>query len=348
MKNMIMFVTYDFSDLSSGSKIRPQKMYEAFNNLGYNVFLIAGNKSQKKEGLEQLKKENTIFNFCYVEPSSYPMQPLIDYEIIRYIKNCDIPIGIFYRDAYWKFYKTFVYRGYKNFELKIRYHLDLLFFKKNSDIMFFPSDEMSKYFKFKQPKISLPPAVDKKLISWSIQQNYKIPTAIYVGGISKRYGTELLLKSFARFNQNSIKVKLLFVCREEEYKNNLDLFDKYKDSTWLEVKHAVGKQLKKLYTKANFGVIPLLKDLYNDFAVPVKLFEYLSYGLPILTTNCSVLMDYVNENKLGLVKEDNTDSFSEGIQEMAQCYNSFENNIYTFITKKGTWEHRALVVEESF
>ncbi|RIU94755.1 glycosyltransferase [Oceanobacillus picturae] len=340
MKKMIMFVTYDFSDLSSGSKVRPKKMYEAFKEIGYDVFLISGNKIEKEESFERLKKEETInFDFCYVEPSSYPMQPLIDYKIIKYIKNKNIPIGIFYRDAYWKFYNQFSFKGFKNLELKIRYQLDLLFFKSISKVMFFPSNEMADYFRFNQPKIALPPAVDEYVDTGKIKN--KIPIAIYVGGISERYGTELLLKSFGELNKNSLKVKLLLVCREKEYWKNINLFNSFKDSEWLNVKHVSGSLLESEYQNADFGVIPILKDQYNDFAVPVKLFEYLSYGLPIVATNCNVLQKYVIENNIGIIKEDSIISFAEGLNIMSENHPKYNQYIESFVRKDGLWKHRA-------
>lgn len=346
MKKMIMFVTYDFSDLSSGSKVRPKKMYEAFKEIGYDVYLISGNKIEKEQSFERLKKEETMnFDFCYVEPSSYPMQPLIDYKIIKHIKNKNIPIGIFYRDAYWKFYNNLV-NSYKNVELKFRYQCDLLFFKKMSSIMFFPSDEMANHFSFKQPKVSLPPAADKTIIPNKKQENErKIPTAIYVGGLSKRYGTELLLQSFERVNKIELKSKLLLVCRKEDLEKNLNLFSYYKNKNWLEIKHVSGVLLEKEYDKADFGVIPLLKDSYNDFAVPVKLFEYLSFGLPILSTDCKVLESYIVNNKLGIVGNSTLQSFSEGIRTMIEDYVDFIGNVKSFVNEYGRWEHRAEKVE---
>ncbi|SDM56504.1 glycosyltransferase [Sediminibacillus halophilus] len=350
MKSMIMFVTYDFSEGSSGSRVRPQKMYQAFKSIGYDVFLISGNKEEKELGYKKLKKKNEKFDFCYIEPSSYPTQPLIDYKVINYIRKRKIPIGIFYRDAYWKFYDSFVYRGIKNYELKLRYRLDLMFFKSVSDVMFFPSEEMGNHFTFRQPKVALPPAADKRSFQTIQTESIvkRIPTAIYVGGVSKRYGTELLLESFKKVNEQGIKVNLLLICRKNEYESNFNLFQSYINNDWLVIKHLNGQQLENEYIKADFGVIPILRDVYNDFAVPVKLFEYLSYRLPILTTDCTVLRKYVTENNLGVSKSENIDSFIKGIQYLITNYPKYSESVDSFVNKGGFWEHRAKKVSNLF
>ena len=338
---MIMFVTYDFSDQSSGSRVRPMKMYHAFKKLGYDVFLLSGDKQEKENDFQRLKKTNERFDFCYIEPSSYPMQPIIDYKIISYIKKRNIPIGIFYRDAYWKFYNKFLIKGFKNLELKIRYQIDLQFFKWVSSIMFFPSDEMANYFTFKQPKFSLPPAADIKNITLKGEEIGTIPTAIYVGGISKRYGTDMLLNTFNRINKERIRIKLILVCRNREYTENAKFFSGIEREGWLEIKHVQGELLESEYTDADFGIIPIEKDEYNDFAVPVKLFEYLSYGLPILSTNCTVLEKYISTYNLGIVEEDNEISFAKGIEYMISNYDQYRADVISFVNTEGLWDHRA-------
>lgn len=343
-----MFVTYDFSEQTSGSRVRPAMMYQAFKNIGYDVFLISGNKEKKSEQFKKLKRSKDKFELCYIEPSTYPLQPLIDYKVILYLKKLNIPVGIFYRDAYWMFGDNNMYSGLKKIELKIRHILDLKFYKRTSNIMYFPSNSMAKYFKFSQPKIALPPGALKnnKLVRYRGTESNKV-TAIYVGGISKWYGPKLLLDSFQKVNKEGIRVNLILVCRKEEYTNNARLFENYVNEKWLCIRHLKGKDLNEAYSQADFSIIPILKGEYNDFAVPIKLFEYLSYGLPILATNCTEVEEIINNNKLGIVVNDNVTAFAEGLAKISQCFYIYNDNVTRFVESNGYWEHRARKVIET-
>lgn len=102
-KKMMFFVLYPLIFPKSGSGVIPIKMHEAFKEIGYDVFLISGNKEEKKKRLLELKQTKIKFDFCYSELSSYPLQLQIDYCIYSYLHKVNIPIGIFYRDPYWMF-----------------------------------------------------------------------------------------------------------------------------------------------------------------------------------------------------------------------------------------------------
>lgn len=50
--------------------------------------------------------------------------------------------------------------------------------------------------------------------------------------------------------------------------------------------------------------------------MPIKLFEYISYGLPILSTSCMEIIKYINKKNLSLVVNHDVPPFVKGIEEM--------------------------------
>ena len=118
MKRMIFHVPLKLREgYVSGSTIRPQKMMEAFRSLGYEVDAIWGTSSERKIKIEEIKsniESGAKYDFLYAENSTVPRliatdkhhvprHPFVDGDFFAYLKKKKIPMGIFYRDMYWKY-----------------------------------------------------------------------------------------------------------------------------------------------------------------------------------------------------------------------------------------------------
>ncbi|MEO4788116.1 hypothetical protein ABHZ30_04940 [Bacteroides uniformis] len=101
---------------ASASSIRPVKMIEAFERLGYEVILIEGNASQRKKRIKEIKhniRKGVTYDFLYSESSTMPTlltekhhcptHPFLDFSFFSFCRKHGIKIGLFYRDIYWKF-----------------------------------------------------------------------------------------------------------------------------------------------------------------------------------------------------------------------------------------------------
>lgn len=337
----VIFISFaNFGRIDSGSSVRPFKIYSTFKENNYEVLLISGNlKERRKKFLKY--KENRLFqgvDYCYIEPSTYPVHPL-DFIMFEYIKTLNIPIGVFYRDAHYKFPELFKRSGFKKYELLIRYFLDWKMFKRISKVIFFPSDTMANYFDFKN-KVSLPPAGEYLKIKPK-KINYKV---VYVGGTSDRYGTPILLEALKIVNNIYKPIGLNLVCRDFDDR----LFKKYKNEEWLKIIKASGEQLEDIYRNSDMAIIPLRKNKYNDFAISVKLFEYMSHNLPILSTNCNEMEKFINDNNIGMIVKDNAKSIADAIIYMYENQNEIQeytNNIKKVLVAENLWIHRIKKIE---
>ena len=62
MSSKILYITYiDFGKMTSGSAVRPQRMYQAFREIGAEVTLLSGsqelsNKEERKKNVEQISR----------------------------------------------------------------------------------------------------------------------------------------------------------------------------------------------------------------------------------------------------------------------------------------------------
>jgi glycosyltransferase involved in cell wall biosynthesis len=315
-------------------------MIEAFERLGYTVDEVVGDTKKRKQRIQDVCQSDREYQFCYSEPTTWPLNPLIDYKFYWYLLRNDIPTSIFYRDIYWQFPELFNHTGLEYLQSQIRFRIDLAVISRIADQIYVPSSSFGEELDIGPSTKSLPPGgIDKTARTDS---KTSLQRLIYVGGLSKRYGPELLSKGceLAAAEQN---IKLDLVCRKPEYESLPDDVRQRFESEWVTVHHISGDELDDLYQHVDAGVIPILPTQYNNMAIPVKLFEYLSYGLPIITTEITEVASFVRSTDCGLVCDANYNDISDTIitlSENTKLYSEKkENSVQTL--KQNRWIDRA-------
>lgn len=349
----LLYVTYiDFGEnKTSGSLMRPQKMYQAFLDLGFEVKLL---ECQQNKYFERRKKVKEVFHWlenntpdvCYIESPSGPIFNQIDIELIKMIHRKNIPIGYFYRDAFWLFNNKM--KSIPWFKQKIIIYLNkylIRILEKNVDIVYLPSESVKELFnfcKFKNMHL-LPPAAD---LNFEIDNNAFLEkrTCIYVGAVTEVDGIADLIEAFQLLNSNNMTIKLVIICRKKEWDVIKDqIIDNNKYPDWLKIVHASGNYLKQYYETADLAIIPRKKNKYIDISMPVKLFEYIGFGKPIISTPRIETARFIKQNECGIICEDNVASIAEAI-EMFYNDKELRNNLYTNVKKvaeKNQWSNRA-------
>lgn len=362
----LLYITFvDLNNLDcSGSSLRPLKMLHAFESLGLNIKVLDGWNNQRKVRNKNVKEilywlKTNKPKTCYVEPPSGPIFCAIDLKLLRTLKKMGVPIGLFYRDAYWKFpsfdcgEKKPLAERIKLQIVKAMQMIDWRVFKKVCSHIFFPSNTMADLFDVDN-KSALPPAcvlrdgIDNKTEQERIKTAQYL-TYFYVGGASTRYGTPLLIESFKKVNSEKVVSKLILVCPNNQWENIKNIVDTTNCDSWLTVVHASGDDtLKPLYAQSDIAVIPLLRSVYNDFAVPIKMYEYVSFDKPIVATNCTEMKSFICKNQVGYVVEDNIESLSNKIIELNENRGTVikVKNQCAKVAKENTWESRAQRVIE--
>lgn len=345
----LLYVTYiDFDGSGkSGSSVRPQKMYKAFLKLGLDVKLLECQQNKFKERRKKVREilewlDNNTPDICYIESPSGPIFNQIDLKLIKKVHKMGVPIGYFLRDAFWKF--PILQKGnpvIKKVVINSMCRRDIHTLIRNCDIIYFPTRSFAKLFNLKKIKSwdTLPPAADIEETTMRLSQKTLKKNCIYVGGVSLLYGSDILVEAFKRLNIERTVYNLILICREKEYK---DFFKETNKYSWLKVVHVSGEDLKKYYLTADVGIIPIRKTGYSNIGISVKTFEYLGYGLPIISTNTAEMGKFVSENKVGIVCEDNPESLANAIEKIFSCDNGSEmlRNVEN-VAQKNSWECRA-------
>lgn len=326
MISKLLYLTYiPMGDLPvSGSSVRPQKMKEALESLGIQVKTFGGANNDlalRKKTVAEIRALLREWkpDACYIEPPSGPLFYYGDVLLIRQLRRMGVPLSIFYRDAYWKYpefsaeKKLSAPERFKRFVIKQMQVSQWNTIKKNIDLIYFPSMSMAKEFDCPRkdalpPGSFLPNAKEKTELSDPLR-------FIFIGGASRNYGTYLTLEAFEILNRSSLRAKLTYVCPENQWASlGIDI-EKYR--AWLDVIHTSGDDnLRSLYENADVALLTAPKTFYRDFAVPIKIFEYISYLKPILVTDCTETAKIVRENRVGWVTKDDADSVAEKLDEL--------------------------------
>jgi len=347
---------------NSGELIRPFKMLNAFREIGFDVELISGEGRERALKIEKVKldiKKGTKYNFMYSESSTLPLllterhhlprYPFLDYNFFYFLKEKGIDIGLFYRDIYWRFYeynsKT---KYFKRLIAKYFYMYDLYKYNQLVNILYLPSLLMYKYIplNMKCEIKELPPGINNNIYkninngyNFIVEKTENDPIRIiYVGGIGAFYNFNVLLEAVNRVSF----IKLIICCRKSDWENGKQKFTKYLNKN-IEIIHRDKNELNDIYHRSDIASLFLEPIEYRNFAMPIKLFEYIEQQKPIIGINNTAAGNFIKKNDIGWVTNYSID---ELLNVLYSIFNDKEilkrkkENIAK-IAKKHTWVSRA-------
>lgn len=309
------------SDAKSGSQVRPFFIKQAFEELGYEVESVVGYGTERHQNIKRILNDTLRgrhFSFIYsearsiptllTEPNRLPRFPLLDFRFLRAMRKIGTPIGLFYRDIYWRFemYHGIVPWWGRSITIPL-YWYDWWWYQRVIDHIFLPSLAMKEHLPTIWPNnrmSALPPGAQPIL---SFKQEYSGSHVanqplrlLYVGGIQPPiYDISPLLQIV----QKTPETILTLCCRQDDW-NRLKSFYTPLISKQIKIVHESGSTLTNLYTLSDIFVLFRQPHEYLDFAVPVKIFEALGHGIPILTLIGTEAARIIQNEGMGWVVKD--------------------------------------------
>lgn len=119
-------------------------------------------------------------------------------------------------------------------------------------------------------------------------------------------GADRLVEAVGRARDQGAEVELTVVSRPGEEPGA-------PPSEWYHLRRAEGREIHQLLPTVLATVIPRPRTPYNDLALPIKLYEYLAYGRPVIVTDCVEQARVVREAKCGLVVGDGVAELADAI-----------------------------------
>ncbi|MDO4412639.1 glycosyltransferase [Cutibacterium sp.] len=310
-----------------GGQKRAVAMFKALTEWG-EVWLVAGNAAQRCRQMKvvmEAVRAGTRFEFCYsesstmptalTEPHHLPTHPFEDFTFLFHVRRHGIPVGLFYRDVYWKFpiYGKGVPKA-KQLVAQAMYRYDLFAYRQCLDVLFLPSLRMGDWVDVgdRVRKVALPPGHD---IIESPEATPSSPLSLfYVGGLGVLYD----LRAFCEAVSKVPEASLTICTRPKEWEQARKDYEPFMTGN-IKVVHANGKkELEPYFAAANVAVLAMAPHEYRDFAAPLKFFEYVGNGKPIIATENTFVGDVVSRDRTGWTVKASVDEFVELLKDLVE------------------------------
>lgn len=345
---LVFYRLGNFSDdYSMGSVYRVNTIQTALSRQNVSIEIVSGNGSERLAQLKLLlkKQENKEISLFGLYGESSNLTILLSnekYNLLHGLREMHllyklgkkIPIAIFYRDCYWK-----VLGLRRKIELKYIYKylahwIEWFLFRFIIDLLYVPSLDFSEYLTHGKYAIkALPPGIIESDTGLPLK---KVKSSLlYVGGCKPPYyDISNLLKC-----SNDRVSEIIIVTRESEWMLNSHYYGKVGPK--VRMIHVSGEKLKSLYAEVDIFVD--LRDAWgNDYfrsSMPLKFFEALGFGKPIILMKGSVIADVIAENKLGYVLN-SVNELDAAISYIEENYVEIGLNIRQF-NNTNSWNRRA-------
>lgn len=339
---------------ASASQIRPLKLLQAFQELGYEVDVVEGYGKERKLQIKTIKQkiaQGTVYDFVYSESSTMPTlmtekhhlptYPCLDFSFLKFCKKRGIKIGLFYRDIHWCFIN-------KDFDWKQRiakwfYRYDLYQYRHLLDVLFLPSLEMFPHipFYFKQKVQALPAGCE------IFQHKEHTPSdtlrLLYIGGIGGNYDLRHLVEA-ASHTEN---VELTLCCRTDDWQLVHQDYEKIMNNH-IHLVHAQGQELDSLYQNADLFAMFFYSE-YIQFAVPFKLFEAIGHHIPLLAVEDTWTGNYISEKQIGQCCKDEVEHICrvlETLKSNPQLLEEYRQRLEE-VSLHNSWQERCKTIAKA-
>jgi glycosyltransferase involved in cell wall biosynthesis len=157
----------------------------------------------------------------------------------------------------------------------------------------------------------------------------KVYDFIYCGGITELRGAFKIIKAteIALKKMPNIKVVLLGKYSPATLKKDLqDYININKLQKNVELLSEVSySEVSKFYNKSKIGLVTLLRSRTFEISMPIKVFEYMAFGLPIIGSNFGHIKKYIEKENCGItVDPDNPENIANAMIELLTNEKKYE------------------------
>ncbi|MDG1163817.1 MAG: glycosyltransferase [Porticoccaceae bacterium] len=324
-RNKVLFVCpkYDESRIS-GTSVRPIQMLQALKDVygPENVVEAVGESSDRRKVYKNLDidelhlvyMENSTMPLALTDDDHIPRNIFLEYTLFQKCKNKNISVFVFYRDVRWRF--NFYKRKHKFLKRMFAYtfyFIELALYKLSNVKLCMPSCHMADYVPLysRDTVIKLPPGSSCGIAynhSYNYGEKFRL---LYTGGILPPVYD--LTEMFSVL-ENIENIELVLVCRAVEWKLAIEA-NMYKPGANVKIVHESGAALESLFRHAHAFLDFREGTEYLNFSMPIKIFESIGAGLPVICKANTAYGNYVKHNHAGWVFEDSVGLIS-GLKEI--------------------------------
>lgn len=149
----------------------------------------------------------------------------------------------------------------------------------------------------------------------------------FIGVIRKMQGLDLVFDFLSSTKDNDVSIDVIGQGHELDYykklAKNLKIAKKVKFYGHVE-------RMDPIVSNWDIGIALYenKKDNYSIYCEPTKIKNYLSFGIPVITTNATYMQKEIIKFRAGEVVEENVDSLSTGIQKIKSNYLTYLRGVH--------------------
>lgn len=301
---MLLLSMYSLGEARSGPTVRIGHMRSALDRL-VDLDVVAGARGRRATALARYAASGRQDGLAgiYVESSTALPGPA-DIAFLARARRRGIPVLTYIRDAYQLFPEYWASTSPKARAGRRLFLPALRRLAAASSVVAFPSQGLADALSLPQPVILLPPGAPAGV---EVERRPDANRLLVVGALRQpTLGADLLLSAVAEARHRGSRVELTCVSRPGEEPPGIL-------PSWVHVERATGTGIHALLPLVFATVIPRRRSAYNDLSIPIKLMDYLSYGRPLLVTDCTETAHVVQSAGAGLVVADHPHALADGI-----------------------------------
>jgi glycosyltransferase involved in cell wall biosynthesis len=197
----------------------------------------------------------------------------------------------------------------------------------HSALVFADDATPAAFRRLTRPKVVLHNFPDAELIQAGGTQldtvETRAPVVIYLGGLERNRGSWLMIEAFAQVHREHPEARLLhvghFMPPELEQEVLRDAQCHGLEEAVLIAGRVPFDEVGRYLERAAVGWVTWQPYPKNQKNVPTKLFEYMSYGLPVVSSDLASTRTFVEDGMTGrLVRADDPNAHAEAIIEILE------------------------------
>jgi hypothetical protein len=304
-----------------------------------NLDVVAGYRGPRRASLVRYAFSGRLrgLDGIYVESSSF-LASETDLAFLALARGLRIPVLTYIRDAYQLFPDEYAvdtprrWLGAKAFLPMLRA------LRSVSSRLAFPTAGLADAVGVADAAVMLPPGAPAPV---NVGRAPSANRLLFVGDARRAvHGVDRLIAAVGLVRQRGVDVELTVVCRPGQEPPGTH-------PAWLRVERAEGEAIHALLPEVVATVIPRPRTAYNDLALPIKLMEYLSYGRPLIVTDCTEQARVVRDADAGAVTTDAIESIADGIAHVVTA-SAAERDAWSrnaeAAARSAAWRNRAQVI----
>jgi glycosyltransferase involved in cell wall biosynthesis len=342
---IVLLGMFDLKRMDSARPVRIHNLHAALKSLT-PVTLLSGNRTPRRFAILRFLWRGGLHHTraVYVEASTSTAAE-IDLLFLALARWRGLPIVVYIPDAYQLFPDLYPRRGWKINLLDWGWRRSVGAYLHLADALLFPSPGLAACFNSRlknhksKAKFDLLPPGGQANRDW-IPPSCEPPVIVFAGEASFRYGSDLLVSALERVVARYPTARCYFMSSNAGFIRDHPL----RHAPWLTVESQRFDELPTIMSSATIAVVPLRVDAYTELAIPVKLFDYMSYGRPLVVTACRETAALVRELEAGLVVEPTAAALADGISRLIEnpaLTRRLGENGYRAIQTAHSWSHRA-------